>query len=278
MPDLIVNADDFGRTAEVSRGILESHKKGIVTSTTTMVNYPTAAAAVETAMADAPMLGLGLHLNLTSGPPVSDPAAVPSLVQADGRFHPAPGLAPFAIQWQPEDIARELTAQLERFQALTGKLPTHLDSHHHSVYMYPASLQVMLDLARAHNLPIRRVQHGATPAETAKSWLLVALPNALEVASELHALVDANPNIRMPAYFAGGFYGDHANLGELLTILTNLPADGLTELMCHPGYVGDLDSSYNVEREAEIKWLTYPSTHEVIVAESIRLITFAELA
>jgi len=47
--------------------------------------------------------------------------------------------------------------------------------------------------------------------------------------------------------------------------------------MCHPGYADGLDSSYNVQRQQELKWLTYPATHEVVVAEGIRLMTFAEL-
>jgi len=34
---LIINADDFGLTSGVNRGILQCHQKGVVTSTTLMV-------------------------------------------------------------------------------------------------------------------------------------------------------------------------------------------------------------------------------------------------
>ena len=71
MPNLIVNADDLGRMAGVNRGVVEAHKQGIVTSTTVMVNYPDAVGGIEMALEEAPFLGVGLHLTLTSGRPVS---------------------------------------------------------------------------------------------------------------------------------------------------------------------------------------------------------------
>jgi len=38
MKRLIVNADDFGLTENVNRGILDAHREGIVTSTTLLAN------------------------------------------------------------------------------------------------------------------------------------------------------------------------------------------------------------------------------------------------
>ena len=81
---LIVNADDFGLTRGVSRGILAAHQDGIVTSTTVIVNRPIDPALIEELLASG--LGVGLHLNLTYGPPVSNPVRVPSLVNAQGMF------------------------------------------------------------------------------------------------------------------------------------------------------------------------------------------------
>ena len=77
---LIVNADDFGLTAGVSRGILDAHRTGIVTSTTLLVNRAMPPAQIEELTASA--LGVGVHLNLTLGTPVADPKRVPSLVDA----------------------------------------------------------------------------------------------------------------------------------------------------------------------------------------------------
>ncbi len=58
MKRLIVNADDFGRSPGINRGILETHLRGIVTSTTVMVNFPDAAPGLERALTEAPRLAL----------------------------------------------------------------------------------------------------------------------------------------------------------------------------------------------------------------------------
>src|SRR4029450_3021907 len=68
---LIVNADDFGLTRGVSRGILACYQNGIVTSTTLMVNRGAEPAQLEALKASG--LGVGLHVNLTLGTPLSDP-------------------------------------------------------------------------------------------------------------------------------------------------------------------------------------------------------------
>lgn len=280
MPALIVNADDLGRTAGINRGILEAHKKGIVTSTTALVTYPDAVEGIALMQAEAPFLGIGLHLNLTSGRPVSAPEDVPSLVGADGDFRRPEGWGAVAAAFDPADVDRELRAQFDRFVALAGRLPTHLDSHHHAIYMAPAVLRVMLALAEEHNLPIRRPPFDDYVPETAAGvWLLQGLaPEAARaVVKELAAILESHPGVRYPERFVISFYDKQAILGELLAILTTLPADGVTELMCHPGYAEGLDSAYSVQREDEIRWLTFPATHEVIVAEGIQLISFAEL-
>ncbi|HEY3018590.1 MAG TPA: ChbG/HpnK family deacetylase, partial [Solirubrobacteraceae bacterium] len=93
---LIVNADDFGLTAGVSRGIARAHRHGIVTSTSLMVDAPGAAAAARLAR-EHPGLDVGLH--------------------ADAR--------PDERDW-----SGALARQLERFRELMGRGPTHLDSHH----------------------------------------------------------------------------------------------------------------------------------------------------
>ena len=83
---LIVNADDYAMSPGVSRGILEAHARGVVTSTTALVNTPGAKEALAAARAGAPALGLGLHVNLSFGRPVLPPSAVPSLVGDEGHF------------------------------------------------------------------------------------------------------------------------------------------------------------------------------------------------
>jgi predicted glycoside hydrolase/deacetylase ChbG (UPF0249 family) len=98
---LIVNADDFGMTAGVTEGILDAHVRGIVTSTSLMVDGVAAEHAAALA-SENPELSVGLHF-VDDTPALDDPA----------------------------HAAREFEAQLSRFRALMGREPTHVDSHHH---------------------------------------------------------------------------------------------------------------------------------------------------
>src|SRR2546430_15579124 len=93
MPDarrLIVNADDFGLSAGVNRGVLEAHETGVVSSVSVLVNAPgwtdAAQRLRDLSSPSFPELGVGLHLNLTTGRPVSCGG---SLCDAwTGQLHP----------------------------------------------------------------------------------------------------------------------------------------------------------------------------------------------
>ena len=87
MKRLIVNADDFGWTEGVNRGILEAHRNGIVTSTTVLANGAAFDAAMGLARREL-RLGVGVHLNLSDGAPILPRWEVPSLgnVQPPPRF------------------------------------------------------------------------------------------------------------------------------------------------------------------------------------------------
>ena len=83
---LVVNADDFGMSPGISRGILRAHREGIVTSTSLLGNCGDFD-DVRAMLAEAPELGVGVHLALAGRGPIADPALVPSLLTAGGRFH-----------------------------------------------------------------------------------------------------------------------------------------------------------------------------------------------
>src|ERR1051326_732608 len=86
---LVVNADDFGLSPGVTDGILEAHAAGVVSSVSVLVNAPGWEHAVA-ALRGATSLGVGLHLNLTAGDPLSEGR---TLVDAHtGRFHGLAGL------------------------------------------------------------------------------------------------------------------------------------------------------------------------------------------
>src|SRR5215203_3148938 len=111
---LVVNADDFGISRGVNRGIVEAHRLGLVTSASLMPNLPAAEDAL-TRAAICPNLGLGLHLTLTAGKPLSPPQQVQTLVDAEGQFLVLGTLlARLSLgQVRGDDLRRELAAQVE---------------------------------------------------------------------------------------------------------------------------------------------------------------------
>lgn len=126
---VIFNADDFGYSHGINRGIVEAHEQGVVTSATLMVNGPAVAEAVAQAEAH-PALAVGLHVNFTNE----------------------------AAHWfdlEDERICREeLQAQYRRFLDLLGRKPTHLDSHQH-VHRHPMRRRLFEELAESEDLPLR---------------------------------------------------------------------------------------------------------------------------
>src|SRR4051812_6139722 len=123
MKKLIVNADDYGHTLGLSRGILAAHKHGIVTSTSVMAGSPGSAEAIRTAQVHATRLGLGLHLAITGlgRRPLLSADQVASLVQSDGTFFPLSEWLARYKQFKAEEIAQEFAAQCTWFETAAGR-------------------------------------------------------------------------------------------------------------------------------------------------------------
>ncbi|MEP6995363.1 MAG: ChbG/HpnK family deacetylase [Acidobacteriota bacterium] len=248
---LIVNADDFGRTAGVNAGTLQAHADGVVTSATVMVLEPHAESGFRDAAQRAPSLSLGLHFVLTGGGrPAAAPADLPTLAPR-GLFRRSREELPRRIPH--EEIRAELEAQLGLFQILARKPPTHLDSHHH-VALHGSVAPVFAEVARERSLPARASNRQA------RKMLRAA-------------------GVRTPDDFIDRFYADGVRFETLQEILSGL-REGISELMCHPGFA-DAElrkgSSYAQEREREIAVLGDPRVREIVRARNIRLVGFEAL-
>ena len=68
---LIVNADDFGLNEIENRAIAEAFEKGLIDRTTLLVNMPFAEDAMRLASEKGFADRVGLHVNLTSGRPLT---------------------------------------------------------------------------------------------------------------------------------------------------------------------------------------------------------------
>lgn len=249
MKSLIVNADDFGLTTGVSRGILEAHHRGIVTSTTLLVNR----LVPENLLAElkASALGVGLHLNLTHGAPISPPDEVPSLVDGEGKL--IRDARQVAVAAKPEEAALELRAQVAMFVRLMGRTPTHLDSHHH-VGRHSPVLECLLDLVEELGIPMR-----SQDAEVRR------VARARDLKTPDHFFGESGPE----SYWSSE---------RVLAHVEALP-DGVSEFMTHPGYFDDdlAYSRYGKQREGELLGLTDPAVKKAVATRGIKLCHFGEI-
>ncbi len=148
----------------------------------------------------------------------------------------------------PSLAARSFASQLERFRSLVGRDPTHVDSHHHVHTSSPRRRAVFAELVEPLGVPLRG-QSGVA--------------------------------------YVGAFWGQwqagvtklrHVQRPFLLQLIRTKVGEGMTEIGCHPGRLGDFSSSYLNERAVELATLTEPGLREEITAAGVELVSFAAVS
>jgi len=291
LKDLIVNADDLGWTTGVTRGIAEAHRNGIVTSTSLIANGSAFDDGVNVARA-LPALGVGVHLNLSDGAPLAGPKNVPTLVDERGKLSGGPEQLLLKLarrKLKLSDLEREWDAQIQKVLA-AGVSPTHLDGHKH-VHMLPGLFPIALKLAKKHSIPAIRISLEASSLRAALSGKDgrnsstefkqgVQARGLKLLARDAHKLAD-QAGIESADFFCGISQTGVMTLGGVLNLLENLP-EGITELMCHPGYFDkDLAQSptrLQDSRATELEILTETAVRKSVASHGIRLINYSQFA
>lgn len=227
---LIVNADDLGQDEAFNRGTAAAHDDGIVTSASLMVRWAAAEQAVRLVQ-ERPAMGLGLHVDLGEW------------TFRDGRWQPLYSV----VDVHDEDaVQREVHSQLRLFRELTGRSPTHLDSHQH-VHREEPVRGVLLRAAEALGVPLREC--GAIS-------------------------------------YCGSFYGQYGTgtpfpqgitVQALVALIRSLP-EGTSELGCHPADgLSLLPTMYRDERVVELASLCHPDVRRAVGQAGVRLTRFGGL-
>lgn len=208
MHKVIINADDFGYSRGINFGIIDAYKYGILTSTTLLANMPGFEHAVSLSKEN-PGLGVGVHLNLTCGYPLLK--GHKTIVDGEtGKFKSHYFYETPDFQVDPEEVYREWDAQIQKV-INAGIEPTHLDSHHHT-HSYGTNREVVIELARKYQLPIRNNFPG--------------IPDDIVKTERFEPLFDMAANI--PELLAKPY---------LNNLLVDFETFSSVELMCHPGYL-----------------------------------------
>ncbi len=289
---LIVNADDLGLTRGVNRAILQTHRRGIVTSATLMANAPAFEEAVTAVLASSEYetgkLGIGCHIVLIDGMPLSAPDKVRTLLAADSG---APkfrrklwkfALAAISGGISVDEIALEATAQIRKLQN-SGLEIDHIDCHKHT-HMFPGVLEGVLRAARETG--VKAIRNPFEPSfarkfpnrDRARAWE-TALLNRMWSAKFRDAVEKAGITTTLGSL--GVTATGTLTSEQFAQIARNLPSDGTYEFVCHPGYNDpDLASAGTrllESRQVELDILCSPSTREPLHSSQVKLVNFRDL-
>jgi hopanoid biosynthesis associated protein HpnK len=278
---LIVNADDFGLTEGVNRGIGEGHERGIVTSATLMAcgkRFEQATSLAKTL----PRLGVGCHVVLVDGQPMANPSEIQSLMMA-GSASFQDKLMSFAAKaasgrLDENQIEVEIAAQIRKLQA-AGVAVSHLDSHKHT-HMFPVVLRGLLRAAKT--LGVRAVRNPFEP-------LVFARLSRWKRQFQLRLMGSFRRNFRH-ALEEAGLVAPDGCIGVAVTggldqnafrqLIESLP-EGTWEFVSHPGYndreLDQVNTRLRRSREIELEILTSQASKEVLQREQVQLISYREL-
>ncbi len=255
MKRLIINADDFGFTPDVNAGIIHAHREGVLTSTTLMANGDAFDDAVRLAR-ETPTLDLGCHLVLVQGCSLNTGRLLPETMRQ----------LLIALSRRRIDVYKEMRAQMERILS-SGLRLTHLDSHKHT-HVIPSVFRAVLRIAREFSVPYVRL-----PFDAAVPF--ARLPSRL--ARNRYRQWSRGYNVSITDHFMGFRLTGSLTEKTLEDAIRSLP-DGMTEFMCHPGFVGPelmrARTRLKESRMRELEALTSPRIHELISEAKIQLIPF----
>jgi chitin disaccharide deacetylase len=285
--NLIVNADDLGWTEGVNRGIVEAHRKGLVTSTSLLANGRAFAAAQGISRSN-PELGIGVHLNLSDGPPSAPANEVKGLLGKSGELEDAADSLLLKIAGRSlrvEEVEREWDAQVQQVRD-AGIQPSHLDGHKH-VHMLPGLFEVALRVAKKHKIRAIRVANEESTLRAAlasgegqrKGTVLKQGVQArgLKLLARDARKMAERAGISTADYFCGIAQTGVLTRDGLQELLEILP-EGTTELMCHPGYADEelrkTRTRLQESRVAELRILTDEGIRKVVATRGIRLISY----
>jgi chitin disaccharide deacetylase len=270
---LVVNADDFGLSQGINRGIRSAFNHGIVRSVSLMPNGPAFEDAVRMA-ARTPGLDVGIHLTLVNEQSIAPLAEVLGLADQQGLLPKSylPFIARYILKrFRLNQIQTEIKAQIQKIQD-AGISPTHLDSHQH-LHVLPGVMDIVLEEALAAKISVIRLpwEKIAVGKREIKQRVLFWLCRKAS-AKILQA------GLRYPDHFWGIGFSGRLNQVSLSQVIHQLD-EGVNELMCHPGF-GDPETQkrypWRNQWDEETAALCSDTIKKLIIEKKVRLASFRE--
>jgi predicted glycoside hydrolase/deacetylase ChbG (UPF0249 family) len=299
---VIVTADDYGSCLNVNQGIEYAVRHGAITSLSVLGNFTDSLDDLARLSLEYSQIGIGVHLNLTTGKPLLGPDEVPTLVDRDGRFFSVPEFLSRVRRIDPGDLERELTAQVDAVEN-AGISIDHLSDHNGLLSIYPPFFDILVKLAVRYDVALRspavasvKYRRMYPRAGTRKrSTVLAAQAAALNPFGALGLLRYTGPaafeekareldrvGIRHPGVLIDCLYGT-PTIENALYILSNLE-ERTSEIVVHlgstersPSCPDGLDTGYFENRERELMLLTSTYLRDYAAGLNVRFIRFSDL-
>lgn len=286
---LIINADGFGFTPGVNKGIEDAIEKGVVSSISCVVNFPYIE-DVNKIAENYPHVSIGIHFNLSVGKPISRKEEIPSLVTSEGEFYGdefVKRLITGKIKFN--EMLKELEAQANLLERLVPAI-SHFDGHQNK-HLYPPFLIAVIKIAKKHHIKrtrcYRRSLFVKDMSHRRSLLFRYYLRNPERILSHLYGriitdLVNVFTDIKTADRLITPAYVDNSKKyyeETWVNIIKTLPA-GTSEIYCHPGYPDDVlrrYAKYVDERKLEVEILTSKTLKDAINKNNVEVVSFNEL-
>jgi predicted glycoside hydrolase/deacetylase ChbG (UPF0249 family) len=263
---LIIHADDFGETEQITLGICEAIEAGVVTSASIMANMPGTQFALGRARALTERASFGVHLTLCEGRPLTH---APSLSDAQGNFCRKRELFLRSVTGRLKltEVEAEVEAQLQ-LVASAGVRVSHLDGHKH-LHQLPVVCSAVAKVARRHGIERVRLaaRHGltgyASPSSAVRELLSIHAARVFRAA-----------DLRFPQCLI--------DIGVCMSLAAKpdkwaqvVRASGIVEIFCHPGTeLADREKPGSCERSKELDFLLSADMRSLLAAGDSKLVNY----
>jgi hopanoid biosynthesis associated protein HpnK len=278
MKKLIISADDFGLTKGINEGIIKAFRGGIVKSASIMpvgLAYDNAVRLAKENLG----LDIGIHLCLTEERPILTKEEIPTLLERNGGFlksHVAFIRRYLLGKVRIEEIRKELDAQIRKVID-SGMNISHIDSHGY-IHLLPSMSKIVMELAKRYNIPFVRYPYERLVNLRSKLSRRLIWFSVNTFCRFLRVDFD-NKSTWRADYFYGFLNSGHLSKKCLTQILKTV-ANGVTEIVCHPGVYDEETKRYDrwgYEWDKELRALTSPDIKEIIRDLDIELVSFKDI-
>ena len=281
MKIFIVNADDFGLTSAVNKGIIQAFQRGIVTSASLVPSGASFAQAIQF-IKENPKIDVGIHLTLIGEKSLLNHCEIPTLVDEHGCFRENAFKffsAYMKKQISMNEVERELCAQFEKINE-QGVSISHIDSHQH-IHMLPKILEITIRLAKKYG--IRHIRYPKEKIRFESIYSFRKYPRLMQqIALNLFCHYSRQ---RIRPYSIGGFHGffHGGEMGKsvLMKTLTR-QEDGICEIMVHPAVIKEENGmgtyyKWNYKWQEEYEGLVDPDILYLVKKQGIKLAKFSDI-